>query len=100
MQVVGLLMAAALTVPPNKEVENHNQPYHGGQPVIRRFERQADDDARRKAWEAHVRELEDLWTEYREAGSTPRAWQKYKAAAAEAKRAYIYRDRYYAAVLP
>ncbi|HZZ72632.1 MAG TPA: hypothetical protein VFE24_10280 [Pirellulales bacterium] len=100
MNVIGLLLASTLSVAPGKEVVNHNQPYHSGQPIVRRFERQSEDDARRRAWEAYVRELDDLWIEYRDAGSTPRAWQKYQAAAAEARRSYVVRDPYYVAITP
>ena len=100
MNTFALLLASALAVPPGKDVENHNQPYHSGQPIVRRFERAPEDEARHRAWDAYCRELDDLWTEYREAGSTPRAWQKYKDAVAEAKRAYVYRDRYYVAIAP
>lgn len=100
MNVLGLLMVATLGVAPGKEVVNHNQPYHSGQPIIHRFERGAEDEARHRSWDAYNRELDDLWQEYREGGSTARGWQKYKDAVAEAKRAYVTRDKYLAPITP
>ena len=88
------LAMATTSVPPTEQVEDHSQPYHQTQPEVRRFERHPDDYDRRVAWDAYVRELADLWTEYREAGSSPRAWRQYKEKAAEAKRRYVYGDIY------
>jgi hypothetical protein len=98
MQLVGMILVSALMVPPGQPVVNHNQPGHSGELVIRRFERREEDDARHRAWNAYVRELDDLWAEYRDAGSTPRAWQQYIDALSVAKRDYVYRDRYLAPV--
>lgn len=97
-----MLNAATLAtmVPPGELTENHAQPYHWAQPEIHRFERQPDDDDRRLAWEAYVQELDNLWKNYRAAGSTPRAWIDYKKAVREAKRRYVFDDIYLAPVLP
>jgi hypothetical protein len=95
--LTGYALAIALSVtavPPTEEVEDHSQPYHETQPELRRYERHPDDLDRRLSWESYVRELRDLWAEYREAGSTARAWREYKEAAAEAKRRYVYGDIY------
>ena len=100
MQLSGLLLSMAVMVPPGELVEDHTQPYHWDQPTIRRFERREDDNDRRQAWNGYVLELEDLWREYRQAGSTPRAWRKYKREAGIAKRGYVYGDRYLAPVTP
>ena len=95
MQLATMLLTAVLAVPPGQEPRNHAQPYHSGAPVVRRFERKADDDFRRRAWDAYTRELNDLWVDYRRAGSTQRAWREYLRAAGQAKRGYVYRDIYY-----
>ncbi len=91
-------LAIALTatsVPPGELVEDHSQPHHWTQPVIHRFERHEDDLDRRTSWEGYVREMSDLWKDYRKAGSTPRAWREYKQAAGQAKRRYVFGDIYY-----
>ena len=44
--------------------------------------------------------LEQLWQEYRDADSTPRAWRIYNARAWEAKRRLIYGDPYIKPILP
>lgn len=100
MTLTGLVLSMAVMVPPGQLTEDHTQPYHWGQPVIRRFERRDDDMDRGRAWQAYVRELNDLWADYRDAGSTPSAFRRYQAAAGQAKRRYIYRDIYYAPILP
>jgi len=94
-----VVLAAALSmsanlVEPNEMTADHSQPYHFTQPTIRRFERREEDSDRRRNWESYTRELDDLWQQYRDAGSTPSAWRKYKSRARDAKRRYIYRDRY------
>jgi hypothetical protein len=99
----GIVISIALSttmVPPGAMVENHGAPGHFTQPTIRRFERRQEDNDRGLAWVAYCKELEQLWNEYREAGSTPRAWREYNAAAAEAKRRYVYADPYLAPVTP
>jgi hypothetical protein len=70
------------------------------QPVIRRCERCTIDQARKQAWLAYCRELERAWEEYRAAGSTPEAMEKYKKVVGQAKTRYIYQDPYYAPILP
>lgn len=100
MSAIVLALAATVTmVPPDRLTEDHTQPYHWGQPVLHSFERHADDYDRRVAWEAHTRELEELWREYREAGSTPRAFRTYQHAASQAKRRYVFGDRYLAPIV-
>ena len=104
MHVTALLltmgMAFTTLVPPGELTEDHTQPYHWDQPVARRFERRTEDDDRRVAWESHVAELDELWQEYRDAGSTPSAWRAYKQSAAAAKRRYVVNDAYLLPVAP
>jgi len=97
MPFTTLLMLAALGVPPGATPTNNAQPYHGGDPVVRRFEQKADDDFRRRSWEAYCRRLDELWAEYRAAGSTDRAFAVYKRGLAVARRDYVYRDPRYVA---
>ena len=52
--------------------------------VQRVFERRAEDNDRRVAWNAYCRQLDELWSAYRAAGSTPAAFRAYLAAAAQA----------------
>ena len=85
---------SALAVPPNEPTVNHAQPYHYGQPTLRWFERRFEDEQRERNWRLYVQELDELWREYRAAGSTPRAWKVYKWEAAQAKRRYVYEDPY------
>ena len=109
----GLMLAVSATlVPPGELVEDHSHLGHWTQPTIRHFVRWQDEMDRRLAWDAYNRELEQLWIEYRRAGSTPRAWREYDRAAAQTKRRYVYndpwyvpvqhedRDRYYNSLLP
>lgn len=98
MDPFSLIVLAAVAVPPGERVIEHTQPYHSGQPVVRTFERRDEDEARESNWHAYVRELDDLWTDYRDAGSTPRAWRTYRRAAAEAKRRYVFNDPYLVAI--
>jgi len=98
MQLAALLVTTAFMVPPGEQVADHSQPYHYTQPTIRTFERRDEDEARERNWESYVRELEDLWLEYREAGSTVRAWKRYQRQAYQAKRRFIYNDPYYAPI--
>ena len=95
--VTTLLMLAALGVPPGMSPENNNQPFHGGDPVVRRFEQREDDDFRRRNWETYCRRLDEAWKAYRAAGSTPRAFAAYKRELATAKREYVYRDPHFVA---
>jgi hypothetical protein len=99
MNLLGLLVAAVVTVPPGDAVVNHAQPYQYAQPTLRRFERRAEDEARHRNWDAYCLELDRLWTQYRMAGSTPGAWEKYRQAADQAKLRYVYNDPYLAPVL-
>jgi len=98
MDPFSIVMMAALAVPPGERVIEHTQPYHSGQPIVRVFERRAIDEARQANWEAYVRELDDLWLDYRAAGSTARAWRNYKRAALDAKRRFVYNDPYFLAI--
>ena len=84
----------AVAVPPNEAAVDHSHPGHYAQPTIRRFERRFDDEAREQNWDIYVQELDELWREYRAAGSNPRAWKTYKWEAAQAKRRYVYEDAY------
>jgi hypothetical protein len=99
MNLLGLLVAAAVCVPPGEPVANNAQPYHYAQPTIRRFERRYEDDARRTNWESYCQELTDLWTDYRKSASTQRAWDKYQHDAGQAKRRYVYNDPYLAPII-
>lgn len=97
-----LVLSLALSttaVPPGEYVENHASPGKFAQPTIRRFERQEEDNDRRAAWVSYTKQLELLWTTYRNAGSTPAAWRKYLADASEAKRAYVWGDPYLAPIV-
>jgi hypothetical protein len=100
--LTSLVLSVALSaaaVPPGAFVEEHAPPgQEGAQPTIRRFERRADEMDRRLAWEAYNNELTQLWNDYREAGSTPKAWREYNRAAAQAKRRYVIADPFYAPV--
>lgn len=86
-------------VPPGEPVVNHAHPAHYGQPTIRVFERRAEDTDRKLAWVAYTRELDQLWLEYRAAGSTPAAWRAYVDAAGQAKRRYVIGDPYLAPIV-
>jgi len=101
--LTGVFLSIAIStaaVPPGYAVDNHAHPGHFTQPTLRRFERQPVDDLRRGNWECYCRDLEILWRNYREAGSTAQAWREYNAAVTEAKRRYVYADPYLAPVLP
>ena len=65
-----------------------------GPPVVRVFERRAEDAERRVNWNAYCRELDQLWLQYRAAGSTPEAWRAYVVAADQAKLRYVSADPY------
>ena len=91
--ILSLAMSSTM-VPPGQTVVNHAHPAHYGQPMVRIFERRGEDRDRRVAWEAYCKELDALWAEYRTAGSTPVAWNKYLDAAGQAKRRYVYQDPY------
>jgi hypothetical protein len=93
------LALSATSVPPGEEVVNHAHPGHYAQPTIRIFERRAEDNDRRIAWIAYCRDLEQLWADYRAAGSTPAAWRAYVSAAGEAKRRYVFGDPYLAPIV-
>ena len=86
-------------VPPGEEVVNHAHSGHYAQPTIRVFERRAEDNDRRVAWNAYCRQLDELWAAYRAAGSTPAAFRAYQAAAAQAKRRHVLADPYFAPVI-
>lgn len=92
--IVLSLAMSATSVPPGYPVENHAQPAHFAQPTVRVFERYAEDHDRRLAWNAYTLELDQLWSQYRHAGSTPAAWQTYKDAASQARRRYVLQDPY------
>lgn len=96
--VLSVAMSATM-VPPGEPVVNHAHPGHFAQPTIRVFERRAEDTDRKIAWRAYCQELDQLWAEYRAAGSTPVAWRKYVAAAGQAKRRYVFGDPYYAPIV-
>lgn len=88
----------AISVPPGASPLNHNQPAHGGDPVVRVFEQRPIDDYRRAAWCRYCAVLDIYWAEYRASGSTPAAFDLYRQKAKAAKRAYVYQDPYYVAV--
>ena len=98
MSFATLLITAAVMVPPNEPVVDHSQPYHYTQPTIRTFERRDEDDARRRNWNSYTQELDDLWMDYRRAGSTTRAWKMYLREAFQAKRRFVYNDPYFAPI--
>jgi hypothetical protein len=93
------LALSTTSVPPGEQVVNHAHPGHYAQPTIRIFERRAEDNDRKIAWQAYCKELDALWTEYRAAGSTPAAWRHYTAAAGQAKRRYVFNDPYLAPIV-
>jgi hypothetical protein len=43
-------------------------------------------------WRAYCQEVDRLWMEYQATGSTDEGFEKYQAAASEAKRRYVYGD--------
>ena len=96
--VLSVAMSATM-VPPGEEVVNHAHPAHYSQPTIRIFERRAEDTDRKLAWVAYCRELDQLWLNYRTAGSTPVAWRKYLDASGQAKRRYVFADPYLAPIV-
>jgi len=91
--ILSLAMSSTM-VPPGQSVVNHAHPAHYTQPTVRIFERRGEDRDRRVAWEAYCKELDALWAAYRNAGSTPVAWNTYLDAAGQAKRRYVYQDPY------
>jgi hypothetical protein len=98
----GLVLMAAMNatmVPPGYPVVNHGAPGHYTQPVLRRYERFEEDYGRRMAWERYCRRLDVLWQQYRDAGSSPAAWEVYKLEALRAKRDYVFADPYLAPVV-
>jgi hypothetical protein len=70
-----------------------------GPPVVRVFERRAEDAERRASWNAYCRELDQLWQQYRAAGSTREAWRSYVAAADQAKLRYVSDDPYFVPII-
>lgn len=98
--LVLMIATSATMVPPGYPTANHGSPGTYTQPVIRRYERFEEDYSRRLAWERHTRRLDNLWRDFRDAGSTPEAFDKYQAEAAKAKRDYVFADPYLAPVLP
>jgi hypothetical protein len=68
--------------------------------LVRRFERKPTDDARRLSWHAYVQELDRLWNQYRQSGSTPEAFEQYKAAATALKSRHVYGDVYLTPIMP
>jgi hypothetical protein len=95
MYSAALILAAVVMVPVGERTPNHAQPSHYGQPIVRRFERKSDDDARRRGWESYTREIDLHWQDYRAAGKTEQAWQKYRRQLAGARRNYLIGDLYY-----
>lgn len=69
-----------------------------GPPIVRVFERREEDAERRASWNAYCRELDQLWAQYRAAGSTPVAWRAYVSAVDQAKLRYVADDPYYVPV--
>jgi hypothetical protein len=96
--VLSVAMSTTM-VPPGEEVVNHAHPSHYAQPTIRTFERRAEDTDRKRAWVNYCRELDQLWAEYRAAGSTLAAWRRYTDAAGQAKRRYVIGDPYLAPIV-
>lgn len=94
MSLAAVILASATMVPPWDTPENHAQPYHGGAPVVRRFERRTVDDERRARWEQYTRRLDAAWRTYRIAGSTPEAWEDYKRERSRVRYEYLYYDPY------
>lgn len=94
MTITGLLLVTIVSVPPGHWVTDHSQPAHFTQPTVRYFERRAVDEARGNMWNHYVDVLDRLWADYRNAGSTQAAWERYKRAASAARRCYVYQDPY------
>jgi len=88
------IAVSSTALPPGIPVANHASPGKYAQPTIRKFERYEEDNERRIAWDAYVKELDALWAQYRAAGSTPDAFRVYQYAAMSAKRRYVYQDPY------
>jgi hypothetical protein len=95
MYTAAFVLAAALMVPIGERTPDHAQPSHYGQPVVRSFERKSDDDTRRRGWESYIREIDLAWQDYRDAGKTEQAWQKYRRDLAQARREFLIGDLYY-----
>ena len=91
--ILSVAMSSTM-VPPGEEVVNHAHPGHYAQPTVRLFERQGEDRGRQIAWESYVKQLDQLWLDYRMAGSTPAAFRKYVQLAGQAKRRYVFQDPY------
>lgn len=91
--LVSMAMSTTM-VPPGYPVENHAHPGHSAQPTVQLFERRMVDRARRNAWDTYCAELDQLWLEFRAAGSTPAAMADYKIKANAAKTRYLYQDPY------
>jgi hypothetical protein len=94
MHAWGIVLTALVGVFPDEAPDNHAQPAHYGALTLRTFEQEPVDTPRRTNWEAYCYELDRLWVDYREAGSTLEAWKEYKHAADHAKRRYVYHDPY------
>ena len=98
--LVLMIAASATMVPPGYSAENNGSRGVYTQPVIRRYERFEEDYSRRLAWERYCRRLDNLWKDFRDAGSTPEAFDKYQREAGIAKRDYVFADPYLVPVLP
>jgi|GEM_PF-1583530 hypothetical protein len=93
------VVLSATAVPPGTPVVNHAQPGHYAQPTVQVFERKPVDDYRKANYVQYVAELDQLWQAYRNAGSTPAAWQTYQAGVSAARYRYLYSDPYYLPVV-
>jgi hypothetical protein len=91
--LVSLSMSTTM-VPPGYPVENHAHPGHSAQPTVQLFERKSVDRSRRNAWNAYNAELDQLWADFRAAGSTPAAFADYKFKVNAAKSRYLFNDPY------
>jgi hypothetical protein len=99
--VFAAVMSATMVDPSRGEqVESHGSPGTFTQPVVRRYERFGIDNSRRTAWDRYCVELDELWREFREAGSTPAAFRTYMDKANRLKSRYVHDDPYLMPVLP
>jgi hypothetical protein len=102
MTLMGAMLALAVSITPcDCPCDSYgssgslSDPYRYGPPVTRRFERWLEDQTRKEYWFAYCATLDKLWADYRAAGSTRAAFEKYKKDATAAKREYVYNDLYY-----
>lgn len=101
--IVQLTVAAILTTgllgagkgPEGSETEPCCEQCECSPVVIRVFEGRELDEQRRANYKIYCDALDELWKEYRAAGSTPAAFKIYQVKASELKRDYVDADPYF-----